>query len=1746
MAFDIKTSRPVEETLSVGESKPKKTKFDITTSQVISSGKDDLPDRMTTYNPQINQVKYIQPNKRNNPNELEINRDIEGQPVSVKEFVPDRVKSFVQPTKEIINKQDSTIYGDISGKEGLDRVLAFEGGFKPNKITKKQLFKKTPDGKFTGAYGLTLSDPIVKANITLDERRKGLTDERARELATKRYTVAQQEISDFIPNVDEQPQEVRALLADLNYNMGQPSLSNFTNFKEAIINKDYDRTADELKYKDGTKKTILSKYYKKTGRRAKWNYQTLKDLAKGTPAYTPPNNLLETLDNFLVPEASANPVWLYPQQEIIPPQEELKTELRKPEPPPKNAIEWALSLGRRVKRGELTEQDRSRALVDLVNKKYQYNLPLGERIQRIADDLQPATEAGIMPVIALWNRLRSIGVSQVLGEDWIPALVYGDKKVTDIPKVRDNSFIDNYKKTLKGALHVASLVHPQAKSLFNIVDNHIDKLTKEQVLGLIDLSVDVPGIILTGKGLQKVSAKIPAWKQARGARTAKEMNKISKEVASLKKGLTPEEVAVVEHKASWGEFGKKYGGKALKKLRAIEGKIRSIELGEPIKPSSQYAVSLFLPVPGKTLGKNTAKALGMTAEQLLKYTAGQIDQLPQQIISKLITKGYVKKTSEKAPKQPVKPTETGQGGEKVSKPTEPKAEKKAWQMTKEEGLQKAKVVGTKEWEKMNPNKDLRYPVENYIKSYENNFLGNHKKQIKQALSEGKKVPEEVLKDYPELAKKYSKKQQLNPKDYATKEEWVKANKKNELSLSKTGKPIMVKVYHGSPDARFAEEFDPNKKGYYPQLPEALPDNTEWISLNGEVGKGFRNKNSLGNTGVSFTDDYFTAKSYSDKPAYDYQNSVPMVLERFVTLKNPKVLDLKGEMWTLNLGDEVKKAIDNGHDGLIFKNIRDDYHPSDRAKPTNNIIVFDKDNIKNKTHLEAEWEKAHGVKEAKQDIKEGIKKQPKEKKVSNVGKVKGFKNHKGVSTDDIKNVRKDVEQAKKEGIAVVKTTSGKDKVVIRDSGFYAEKGFEDVPIRDIYSQTQAPHHMALMQDRYKKGGGFGLVYKKVWIPTKTAFANSVVEKKKLDKNFKGIVRNHKFAINKKNGNLLSDWLEGKQEIPEKHKKMVSEIRGYMDELRDRANNVRKSMNKKEIGYIKDYVPHLQETTLWNELIGNMGTISENFDFIVPNQAKNPFAMKRLKKEMDNPERNFFKLVDRYNSAIMKDLYITPAIENIKAYNSVLKNRELFRSAKYWDDYIRMGLLGKQHTLDRTLNIGELGRKGLKKWNDMLNKAFLTGKLAWNIATQPLSYITLTPMETTFRSAVSAVFKMFRKGIRQSVREKSLSVRIKANDVLSDAVGEGRDFQSRIYRSKIDKWNDMLSLIGSVEEQFLQETSYVAGLDIAKKLGYTGEDAHMFADLVAERTQSMYNKENRALILNSDISKAIFPFQSFAIELFNHVKEILTPRSGAMSMDMRQRLGKLIKLLIGVFLANQYSKMITGRKKTTVGSFVPFVGEYIDRGIAKAKGDYYGGGRSPISIIQQIDDLMKGSREYLKHGSLKRLRKMGINFGLAGLGLGGGGQINNVVDGIMADITGEVKSTSGQTTLFKVDDLLSKIKAPVFGVWSTKGGREYWDDKETRKDIRKLIKKAGLASTEKKFFQEVNKGLLKNYFGAETASGYERAFMKEKYQINGNIYATENINKFANMKDKDLNILLNTYTKKTKQNLTKKINKIRRQK
>lgn len=143
-----------------------------------------------------------------------------------------------------------------------------------------------------------------------------------------------------------------------------------------------------------------------------------------------------------------------------------------------------------------------------------------------------------------------------------------------------------------------------------------------------------------------------------------------------------------------------------------------------------------------------------------------------------------------------------------------------------------------------------------------------------------------------------------------------------------GNPLVV--YHGTPDGRF------------------LQSDGMFMSMSDRFGE------QRGVGAFWFAKDRSTASSYADdRRAWDYQNAEPEVIPAYLKLENPLIVEGAGKEWreAQAIGkttDVIEKAQADGHDGVIIRNVRDNYNNGPRTRATDTYVVFDSSQIKSAT------------------------------------------------------------------------------------------------------------------------------------------------------------------------------------------------------------------------------------------------------------------------------------------------------------------------------------------------------------------------------------------------------------------------------------------------------------------------------------------------------------------------------------------------------------------------------------------------------------------------------------------------------------------------------------------------------------------------------------------------------------------------------------------------------------------------------
>jgi len=103
----------------------------------------------------------------------------------------------------------------------------------------------------------------------------------------------------------------------------------------------------------------------------------------------------------------------------------------------------------------------------------------------------------------------------------------------------------------------------------------------------------------------------------------------------------------------------------------------------------------------------------------------------------------------------------------------------------------------------------------------------------------------------------------------------------------------------------------------------------------------------------FTNDIDIAKSYAHEPFMGEEGQAqPNIRNAKIQMDNPKVIDAQGKTWA-QIGDkgtssnyEAHLAQEEGHDGLIIKNVRDAVSDNENVKPSDVYVSFDAKKIGN--------------------------------------------------------------------------------------------------------------------------------------------------------------------------------------------------------------------------------------------------------------------------------------------------------------------------------------------------------------------------------------------------------------------------------------------------------------------------------------------------------------------------------------------------------------------------------------------------------------------------------------------------------------------------------------------------------------------------------------------------------------------------------------------------------------------------------
>lgn len=164
-------------------------------------------------------------------------------------------------------------------------------------------------------------------------------------------------------------------------------------------------------------------------------------------------------------------------------------------------------------------------------------------------------------------------------------------------------------------------------------------------------------------------------------------------------------------------------------------------------------------------------------------------------------------------------------------------------------------------------------------------------------------------------------------------------------VDENGEPLVV--YHGS-----NHWFNIFNEGKTNKTNVNTPENTIFTNDNKAIASSFHNYYGGAISDVILDKDSPLHRKY-DWGTYREGG----VYSLFMNLRNPKILDYKGQKWNaeaMNINDEVAKALKEGYDGFIAKNIIDVGFTDVTPPISNDYIAFNNTDVKSATDNSGEF------------------------------------------------------------------------------------------------------------------------------------------------------------------------------------------------------------------------------------------------------------------------------------------------------------------------------------------------------------------------------------------------------------------------------------------------------------------------------------------------------------------------------------------------------------------------------------------------------------------------------------------------------------------------------------------------------------------------------------------------------------------------------------------------------------------------
>lgn len=514
--------------------------------------------------------------------------------------------------------------------------------------------------------------------------------------------------------------------------------------------------------------------------------------------------------------------------------------------------------------------------------------------------------------------------------------------------------------------------------------------------------------------------------------------------------------------------------------------------------------------------------------------------------------------------------------------------------------------------------------------------------------------------------------------------------------------------------------------------------------------------------------------------------------------------------------------------------------------------------------------------------------------------------------------------------------------------------------------------------------------------------------------------------------------------------VAEIRAIMDEIHADQSAAREAHGGKKLGYIKDYVPHLEAVGIVDKLLGR-GKQGSSKSGKHRSSYFNPHALRRSGREVKNAMQ-LPELLDIYVRHAAHDIFNSPVLEQNRIVADKLEAAGLVHAAENLREYSDRVWADMPHPITAKVNSSarpvRAAGEVLKFHRRRLTDSALTGNLAWTLAVQPSS-IAMTFSRHGVGNSIRALGAVFNPRFRRYVFSE-------LRGGIEKGGGEGAVFQdvgadSAITGSKRVKpatKHEMVRYVMNLVSKEMEKALYAHGAAAAyydgKARGFSGNQLRLWMNNGGSKTQSDYYRADQPGWQHSKELTSLFPFMSFVNELVNSTIETVAAPAVHAATGKRKGTGHYAE-----FTGNtrMESFMLAAKRSATLLVAMWLWEELVAYPVAGRRPFrdlVFGFGRPDAGVMMPASyatDISKAVGDAVKYNSADPLIKFANRHYVTG-----GAGINRLRETIKAVLAGgkvmRKERRGGAVSDREMFDITGEeIKSAALGPWSTEAGKEY---------------------------------------------------------------------------------------------------------